>query len=80
MRMVSDFDLIPLKLLERKVNISMFLGQQQLIKIMRNPNGQPLTQEGVKAIVKEVTGQDASKMLGKVFQIGFLNFVFLLQM
>lgn len=43
------------------------LGQQQLIKIMRNPNGQPLTQEGVKAIVKEVTGQDASKMLGKVF-------------
>lgn len=33
---------------------------------MRNPNGQPLTQEGVKAIVKEVTGQDASKVLGQV--------------
>lgn len=30
-------------------------GQQQTIKIMRNPNGMPLTQEGVKAIVKEVS-------------------------
>lgn len=40
---------------------------------MRNPNGQPLTQEGVKAIVKEVTGQDASKMLGKVTREPFLS-------
>lgn len=34
---------------------------------MRNPNGQPLTQEGFKAIVKEVTAHEASKALvGKV--------------
>lgn len=39
-----------------------FKGQQQIIKIFRNSN-QPLTQESVKAIVKEVTGQqDSSKV------------------
>lgn len=55
----------------RKTIVNYFhcwVGQQQLIKIMRNPNGQPLTPEGFKAIVKEVTGQDASKVImGKVW-------------
>lgn len=38
-----------------------FLGQSQIIKIMRS-NKQPLTQESMRAIVKEVTGFDSTNV------------------
>lgn len=37
------------------------LGQSQIIKIMRT-NKQPLTQESMRAIVKEVTGYDSTNV------------------
>ncbi|XP_059609046.1 transcription factor Dp [Phlebotomus argentipes] len=38
-------------------------GQKQVIKVMPSANGRPLTADGVKAIVKEVTGQEATRVL-----------------
>uniref|UniRef100_A0A1B0D3R8 Transcription factor n=1 Tax=Phlebotomus papatasi TaxID=29031 RepID=A0A1B0D3R8_PHLPP len=38
-------------------------GQKQVIKVMPNANGRPLTADGVKAIVKEVTGHEATRVL-----------------
>lgn len=48
----------------------LFIGQQQLIKVMQPSNGKPLTQAGVKAIVKEVTGHDATRVLGQNINMG----------
>lgn len=38
-----------------------FAGQSQIIKITRS-NKQPLTQESMRAIVKEVTGYDSANV------------------
>lgn len=37
---------------------------------MQPSNGKPLTQAGVKAIVKEVTGHDATRVLGQNINMG----------
>lgn len=37
---------------------------------MQPSNGKPLTQAGVKAIVKEVTGHDATRVLGHNINMG----------
>lgn len=42
-------------------NKTVLLGQSQIIKIMRS-NKQPLTQESMRAIVKEVTGYDSTNV------------------
>ncbi|XP_055694681.1 transcription factor Dp [Lutzomyia longipalpis] len=38
-------------------------GQKQVIKVMPSAHGRPLTADGVKAIVKEVTGQEATRVI-----------------